>query len=236
MCDKSDAQVQPYLEAVKRGYAVASLNYRLSGEAIFPAGVYDVKAAIRFLRENARKYNLDKDRFVAAGGSAGGYYTAMLGVLSGRKELEDLSLGHADFKSDVQACVAWYPPTDFLLMDAQLKRNQLMPQDHNDFDSPESRFMGGQITTLDYNYMEKANPLSYVHKGMPPILLQHGRVDHIVPYQQSEIFAKKIKDTCGDDTVKCEIFDTADHADPQFETAENMAYIFSFMENCNSRK
>src|SRR5947209_12678438 len=70
----------PALRMAGRGYAVASINYRLSGMATFPAQIEDVKAAVRFLRANARKYNLDPDRFGAWGGSAGGHLVALLGT------------------------------------------------------------------------------------------------------------------------------------------------------------
>ena len=117
--DKSmeDPYVAPILAA---GYAAASLNYRLSGEARFPAGVQDVKAAVRFLRANAPRYGLDPDRFAAWGESAGGNLVAMIGTTGDQATmLDDPSLGNAGVSSAVQAVVDLYGPTDFLQMDAQ---------------------------------------------------------------------------------------------------------------------
>ena len=113
-CDKSDMQVMPMLEGLKRGYAVVAVNYRLSWEAKFPALVQDVKAAVRWIRANASRYELDPQRIAAWGGSAGGYLASMLGTSAGIPELEDLSLGNPEQPCNVQAVVAWYGPTDFL--------------------------------------------------------------------------------------------------------------------------
>jgi acetyl esterase/lipase len=236
MCDKADGQVQSFLEAVRRGYVVASFNYRLSDEAIFPAGIQDVKAGIRFLRANAVKYHIDPDRIAAAGGSSGGNYAAMICVLSGRGELDDPSLGNAGFSSDVQAGVVWFPPTDFLLMDRHLRENGLGPEDHNEAGSPESRYMGGQITALDPVYVHKADPATYVHTGIPPMFIEHGRLDHLVPWQQSALLVEKIRQVCGEDRVKYEILETADHADPQFDSPLNMAKVFTFLDEVLVKK
>jgi dipeptidyl aminopeptidase/acylaminoacyl peptidase len=130
----------------------------------------------------------------------------------------------------VQTGIVWFPPTDFLLMDEQLKANGLGPQDHNFAESPESRYLGGQITTLEPAYVQQANPMSYVHPGMPPMFIEHGRKDHLVPWQQSALFVDKIRTVCGNDAVKYEILETADHGDRQFETPENMEKVFAFLK------
>jgi acetyl esterase/lipase len=230
MCDKADNQVRPWICGLEFGYAVVSVNYRLSGEALFPAGIMDVKAAIRFLRANAAKYRLDAGRFAVAGGSSGGNYVCMICATSRHPDLEDLSLGNGEYSSDVQCGIAWFPPTDFLLMDAQLHENGLGPEDHNCADSPESCYMGGQITTLDPHYVQRANPMTYVHQNMPPMLIQHGRADHLVPWQQSKIFVEKMRAICGESRVEYEVLETADHGDRQFESPQNREKVFAFLE------
>jgi acetyl esterase/lipase len=233
MCDKADNQARPFLKhGLALGYAVASVNYRLSGEALFPAGIKDVKAAIRFLRANAARYCLDGNRFVAAGGSSGGNYTCMICVTGKRPELEDLSQGNADYPSEVQAGVAWFSPTDFSKMDAQLTDNGLAQfADHNFANSPESQYLGGQITTLPAEKIQAANPMTYVHPGMPPVYLQHGRKDHLVPWQQSAMLAEKITSVAGKERALFEILEQADHADPLFEADENMHKVFGFINS-----
>ena len=144
-CDKADMQVMPMLEGLKRGYAVVSINYRMSGEAPFPALVQDAKAAVRWVRANARRYLFDPQRIAAWGGSAGGYLATMLGVSAGVRELEDLSLGNPDQPCHVQAVVAWYAPTNFLKMDEYLAESGLLPPPgfrHNEANSPESLLLG----------------------------------------------------------------------------------------------
>jgi acetyl esterase/lipase len=126
------------------GYAAASLNYRLSGEALFPAAVQDVKAAVRFLRANAGEYGLDPDRFAAWGESAGGNLVSLLGTTGDQATIfDDPALGNADTSSAVQAVVDWYGPTDFLQMDAQFAAATPaacngQTQAHDPADSPES--------------------------------------------------------------------------------------------------
>jgi acetyl esterase/lipase len=233
MCDKADNQVRPYLKkGLGLGYAVASLNYRLSGEALFPAGIKDVKVAIRFLRANSDKYHLDGKRFIAAGGSSGANYTCMICTTGNRPEFEDLSQGNANYTSSVQAGVSWFAPTDFSKMDEQLTANGLAQfADHNFADSPESRYLGGQITTLSNEKIQEANPMTYVHPAMPPLFLQHGRKDHLVPWQQSALLAEKIAATAGKERVRFEILESADHGDPLFETDENMTKVFGFIDS-----
>jgi len=104
--------VQPMIE---RGYAVVSINYRLLHEAIFPCVIFDAKAAIRWIRANAAKYNFDTEKIVAWGSSAGGYIASMLATTSDVKELEDLSLGNSDQSCKVIAAVDWYGPTHFFI-------------------------------------------------------------------------------------------------------------------------
>lgn len=228
--DKRDFQVSPWLEGLKRGFAVASINYRMSGEAIFPAAVIDCKAAIRFLRGNARQYTLDPSRVAVVGGSAGGNLAEMVAVSSGIAELTDPGLGWADESESVQACISWFGPTDFLQMDRQLAAAGLGPCDHDAPDSPESEYMGGQITILDPAWVQRANPITYISDNLPPLYLQHGSHDHLVPMMQSRIFAEAIETKLGAERVRFEILAGADHGGPEFIAAENMDKMFNFLE------
>jgi acetyl esterase/lipase len=227
--DKRDIQVTPFLGGLKRGYAVVGLNYRLSGEAIFPAGLQDLKASIRWARANSSKYHLDVDRIAAWGGSAGGNYAAMLCLTAEVPEFNDFGLGYPEFPCDVQAAVDWFGPTDFLKMDEQLAESGLGSCDHNKADSPESRYLGARITEIPEK-VQLANPMTYVHSRMPPILIQHGRLDHLVPVQQSILFAEKLEKCVSQDLFEFEILEKADHADPLFETEENMSRVFQFLD------
>ncbi len=227
--DKRDVQLYPFLSGLDRGFAVASVNYRLSGEAVFPAGLRDTRAALRWLRAHADDYLLDPTRVIAWGGSSGANYAAMMGVSAAESIFDDPALGHSEYPCDVCLVVDWFGPMDFLTMDRQLALNGLGPQDHNDADSPESRYLGGRITERPET-VALASPLSYVGEHMPPILIQHGRADNLVPFQQSVQLAETIASRVGPDRFELDLFDGVGHADPWFETEENLERVFSFIE------
>jgi acetyl esterase/lipase len=232
-CDKADLQVLPMLVGLKRGYAVVSINYRMSGEAQFPALVQDAKAAVRWVRANAAQYKLDPNRIAAWGGSAGGYLSNMLGISAGIPELEDLSLGNADQSCNVQAVVAWYAPANFLKMDEHLAASGLLAPPgfrHNEADSPESLLLGQLITEIPEK-VKAANPESYIRPGAPPFLLQHGTKDPVVPVQQSIEFAEKLRHILGEENVTLELLEGAEHADVRFETPENVSRVLDFLDN-----
>lgn len=229
--DKRDIQLTPMLAGLKRGYAVVSMNYRMSGEAIFPALVQDVRAAIRWVRANAEKFLFDPAKIAVWGGSAGGYLALMAGVAAGIPELDDLALGNSEQPGNVQAVVAWFPPTDFLKMDEQLAESGFLPPPefaHSGANSPESLILGQKITEIP-NLVRMANPETYLRPGLPPFFIQHGKMDDTVPYQQSLNFAKKLADIAPEQ-VTHEILPNARHADPAFETSQNVQKVLDFID------
>lgn len=227
--DKRRIHLLPFLKGVERGYAVVGVDYRLSGEAVFPAGLQDVKAAIRWLRANSQQYHLDGNRIAICGGSSGGNYAAMICLTDRVTELDDLSLGNREYPCNVQAAVDWFGPTDFLKMDEQLEENGYGPGDHGEADSPESRYLGAKLSDVPLKVV-LANPMTYVHEHMPPLLIQHGRLDAMVPVQQSMIFVEKLEKYVSPDRFEFDIIEGAGHADPLFETEENMERVFSFLD------
>lgn len=177
---KDRCPVLPFLE---KGYVVASINYRLSGEAIFPAQIEDCKAAIRWLRAHAKTYGIDAKRVGVWGSSAGGHLVALLGTSGDVKDLEQQH-EHRDQSSRVQAVVDFFGPTDLLQMDDHALPTA--PFKHNAADSPESKFIGGQITKHPER-VARVNPITYVTKDDPPFLIVHGDQDRLVPTHQSRI-------------------------------------------------
>jgi len=176
------------LEFLARGYAVASLNYRLSQHAVFPAQIEDCKAAVRWLRAHAAEYRLDPGRFASLGASAGGHLAAMLGTTGDTREFDVGA--HLDQSSRVQAVVDYYGPTDFLLMDAhRLPGGQL----HDPVDSPESQLIGGPIQSVP-GKTARANPAKYVTRNAPPFLICHGDHDPLVPYHQSQVLEAALRE------------------------------------------
>jgi acetyl esterase/lipase len=210
-------KVQPLLDA---GYAVASLNYRLSGEALFPAGAQDVKAAVRWLRANADTYNLDPDNFAAWGESAGGNLVSLIGTTGDQATvLDDADLGNADVSSAVQAVIHWYGPTDFLQMDTQAAAGGgcASPETHDPASSPESAWMGAAIQTVP-DTVEQANPITYIAtaQDLPAFSIAHGDADCNVPYQQSQILADALAAVGA--TADLTILPGASHGDAQFDS------------------
>lgn len=163
-------------------YAGASLGYRLSGEAIWPAQIHDCKAAIRWLKTNAKKYNLDPDRIGVAGTSAGGHLVAMLGTSGDVAALEGTVGGLLNVDSRVHCVVDEFGPTDLLSMRGT----------HDNGDSPESKLVGGAIQE-NAEVARAASPITYVTKEDPPIMMIHGTKDPLVPFQQSELLFASLK-------------------------------------------
>jgi len=170
------------LQFLRDGYAIASINYRLSGHAVFPAQIEDCKAAVRWLRANARKYRIDPNRFGVWGASAGGHLVAMLGTTGGVKEFD---VGeNLQVSSRVQAVCDFYGPTDFLQMDAHRVPGAKLA--HDSPGSPEAKLVGGPIQE-NKEKVARANPITYVGKDAPPFLIVHGDADPLVPHHQSEL-------------------------------------------------
>ncbi|MDG2087391.1 MAG: alpha/beta hydrolase [Arenicellaceae bacterium] len=183
----SKAQQLPPASYLEKGYAVASLNYRLSQDAIFPAALEDVKTAVRWLRANADEYGVDPNRFAAWGQSAGSYFAIMLGVTSGVSEFE---VGeNQDVSSAVQVVLDNYGPTDFAQMDAHRLPGG---QEHNLADSFESQFIGGALQE-NLEAVARANPITYISEGDAPMLVVHGDADPLVPHHQSEILVEALQ-------------------------------------------
>lgn len=227
--DKGDIQVTPMLTGIKRGYAVVSINYRMSGEAIFPKDINDVKAAIRWIKANATKYHLNPGKIAAWGGSAGGNLAALAGTSGGVKELEDLSLGNADQTSTVQAVVDWFGPINFLQMDEQFKLSGKGKPDHSEVNSPESKILGKQISYVP-ELVKAASPATYISVDDPPFFVEHGKEDQLVPTQQSINFAADLAKVLGEQKVTLILLEGTHHGGPQFETNENLNKVFAFLD------
>jgi acetyl esterase/lipase len=209
------------------GYAVASINYRLSGEATYPAQVFDAKAAVRFLRASATEYRLKPDRFGAWGASAGGNLVALLGSTCGVAELEGAELGNADQSSCVQAVVDWFGPIDFLKMDEQFAGTSC-PANHNEASSPESKLVGAAIQTVP-NLVATTNPMNYITADDAPFFIENGTADCKIPPVQNVNLADALSGVIGTDKVTDVSLEGAGHGGSQFETADNLQMVITFL-------
>jgi acetyl esterase/lipase len=178
-------RVLPYVRTGE--FVGASLGYRLSGDATWPAQIHDCKAAIRWLRGNASTYGIDPERIAVMGSSAGGHLVAMLGT-SGEVESLEGSLGDFPGLSSRVTCVVdFFGPTNLLTMGD-------FPSsiDHNAATSPESKLLGGAV--LEHkDAAREASPQTYVTGDDAPTLILHGTADRVVPYDQSVQFDKALQ-------------------------------------------
>jgi len=182
---KLDRRYRPEPELVllsKMGFFIASVDYRLSFEAKFPAQIQDVKCAVRYLRANAEKYNIDPGRIGVWGESAGGVLASLLGVTAGVAEFEG-SGGWEDESSAVQAVCQWYATTDMRLTAVKNGDNP---------DMAYAQLFGPPLSQV-MDRVWKASPMHYMRRDLPPILIMHGDADRLVPHGQSVIFYNALK-------------------------------------------
>lgn len=211
----------PLLPLRQRGFAVSSIEYRLSGEAPFPAAAFDIKAAIRYLRGNAGKYGLDTGRFAIGGSSAGAHLAALVGVTNGLKELEGEVGEFRSHSSDVHAILDWYGPTNFMTILEQSTAHGLSVRVPA-FD----QFLGGQ--PKDKPELAKlASPVFHVDRQDPPLLIFHGDQDIQVPINQSHELQGKYK-ALG---LSCtfEVIHGAAHGGSAYSTPERVEFCRQFL-------
>lgn len=168
------------IKLAEKGYVTATISYRLSEEAPYPAAVQDAKCAVRWLRANARKHHVDPDKIAVLGGSAGGHLAMMVGYSSGVKALEGNG-GNAGVSSAVQAAIDFYGPVD-LTADEAKKAGAVID------------FMGGKRYNEAEAQYRQASPITHLAKGAPPTLILHGTIDDTVPIAQADLLAKKLKE------------------------------------------
>ncbi|MFC1558004.1 alpha/beta hydrolase fold domain-containing protein [candidate division KSB1 bacterium] len=192
-----------------RGIACVSISYRLSGEAKFPAAVHDSKCAVRWMRANSVKYNINPYKIAVAGGSAGGHLVGLVGTTGGIKEFEG-SGGYGEFSSKPNLVISFFGVFDFTRVADQNK--------YNNAAGVVAEFLGGTYDEIPETY-KLASPITYVDRTDPPFLLFHSTGDIVVPYEQSVEF-KKVLDEAG---VPAEISITVGskhgyvHSSPHYE-------------------
>lgn len=169
----------PLGDLLSKGYAIASVDYRLSPVAPFPAQVHDIKAAIRFLRAHHDKYNLKTDKIAIAGSSAGGHLAALVGVTNGHEVLEGTVGKHLEQSSDVAAIIDLYGPTNFLTILKQSTPHGLGVR------IPALQLLLRKQPEDDLALAKLASPVFHVDREDPPLLLIHGVQDPQVPISQS---------------------------------------------------
>jgi acetyl esterase/lipase len=228
----------PALFLLMDGYAVASINYRLTGVASFPAQIWDCKAAIRFLRAKAHDYGYDPSNIGVFGGSAGGHLAALMGTTNNHPELEGKVGDHLEVSSNVQAVVGWYGPTDLAVEYFNGKpfpKERITPMDPArildtaPYKGPDSNELTDLLAGPPIRVMERAllaSPIHHVSQYDTPFLIMHGERDNVVPVYQSRRFVEKLREF----NVPVEYVEipNAGHGGAQFFEPEQLRRIQQF--------
>ena len=207
---------------VGNGFAVVSVDYRLSPEALFPAQAHDIKAAIRFLRAHDEKYGFSTDRIAIAGSSAGAHLAALVGVTNGHAELEGLVGEYLGESSDVQAILSYFAATNLTTILSQSTPHGLSVR------KPAlDLFIGGQPDEVP-EMAKLASPVFHVDAGDPPLLLLHGDQDPQMPINQSHELDGFYQQY--DLDVSFDVVHGAAHGGPAFYADEHLENALAFLE------
>jgi acetyl esterase/lipase len=176
-----------------RGYVVASIEYRFSQKALFPAQIQDCQAAIRWLRANAKTYNIDPEHVGVVGGSAGGHLSALVATAGGKDAFPKIG-GNDDQSDRVQCVIDIFGPTNFATVMEQAENDKNVKNifAFNTPSDPYSSLIGVGLDE-DKATTDAASPVTYVSEDNPPTLILHGTHDTLVPYAQSEELAAALK-------------------------------------------
>jgi acetyl esterase/lipase len=213
----------PILKITQQGYALASISYRFSDKAIFPAQIHDCKAAIRWLRANAERFGYDSQSIAVAGSSAGGHLALLLGTSGDVAELEGAVGDNLNQSSRVQAVIDYFGPSDFVL------RGKTQPERAYTNKSGSFAMLGGVAGNhLDLKTEQFASPAYYVSADDPPLLVFHGKIDKTVLLDQSQhIIQRYDSEGLG---AKLVVLETAGHGGKQFFQDEHLSRAITFLD------
>lgn len=212
----------PHLELLDAGYAVASIEYRFSQHAIFPAQIEDCKAAVRWLRAHSEEYKFDGTRIAALGDSAGGHLTSLLATTGDSKQFD---VGENLDESSAITCgielfgptdlVTWQPTSDLPMIQREGQGSCLV------------QLLGGPVDEK-VELARQASPLRWVTKPDAPLLIFHGTKDPLVKLRQSELLVKDY--TAADIEIELVVIEGAGHGGPEFITEENREKVRKFLD------
>jgi acetyl esterase/lipase len=202
-------------DIVSSGFALASIDYRFSTQAVFPAQIQDCNRAVTFLYDNADKYSFDKTRFAVMGFSAGGHLASMLG-LSKNNDIETFFMPGSNKSFSIKAVIDFYGPAELLLFPG-----------NNDVNSPESLLIGAAPLARP-DLSKAASPVTYVDKNDPPFLIIHGEKDDMVSVKQSQLLSAWL-DVAGVENELVIVKD-APHFGTMFDTDEVRIQVMNFLK------
>ncbi len=212
----------PVTHWLEHGFAIASVDYRLSPEAKFPAPIHDIKAAIRYLRTNAERYRVAPNRIIIAGASAGGHLAALAGVSDGIEVLEGSLGAHTNVSSRVQAIVSFFGASDLRSILSQSTEHGLSVR------IPALQlFLGGQPQDVP-DLAQLASPVVHVDSQDPPLWLIHGDADPQMPFEQSREFVAAYRQVTR--PVQLDVVTGGKHGGDEFYSAARLAGLASQLQ------
>lgn len=224
LASNKGSYIQQRLAIAEAGYVVVSIEYRVAPASVFPSALEDVKAAIRFLRANSEKYNIDKSKIAIMGDSAGGYLSAFAGLTNGNKKFDKDD--NLEENSDVQAVVDIYGVSDLTQGEGSLDKLG---------NSPQALWINGcpAFTNLNSNEPKRfleASPINYIDKNesIPPFLIMHGDADTMVSPEQTRILHEALINAGADSTRY--IVKDADHAGIRWVQPKIVEIIIEFLD------
>lgn len=217
-----DKSSMPLKSLVEDGFQIASIDYRLTTEARFPANVHDIKAAIRYLRANGAQHKLNTNTILIAGASAGGHLAALVGVSNGQEALEGTLGKHTTTSSDVQGIVSFYGASNLTSI-----LNQSTPHGLGVRIPALQLLLGGQPEDK-VELAKLASPVFHVGTNDPPLLLIHGDQDPQMPINQSHelVGAYKLHNL----PVHLEVIHGAAHGGAAFYDTPRMELLKAFLK------
>ena len=236
--DKRDVQFLLAADGIRRGYAVASVEYRKGFESKAPNALYDVKAAIRFLKAHAGEYRLDPDRFALGGDSAGAYYAVFAAATAAIPAFDGPDPAYPAVSGAVKAVVAQCGCYDLLRMAPPPEVEASAPKEFVPGTIPVN-LMSVYLGANPHLFPDIAallNPLAYITGDFPPTLVQVGREDTVVPCSESVSLASVIGKRCGKDRVRFEAFDGWNHCalnhivTKEWFMKANLDRVFGFLD------
>lgn len=216
------------------GYAVVTPNHRSSSDSLFPAQIQDIKAVIRYVRENCQTYNLDTTFIGIAGSSSGGHLAALAGTSGGifnftfdtiTMDMEGNLGGNNNFSSNIHAVCDWFGPTDLLLMDSC--RGSMA---YAEGQSPEEILIGCSKKDCNSKFVF-LNPITFIDPSDPPFLIFHGDADNVVPYCESQLLYDALQEA--DVSVEFNIIPGGQHYTGT-HTTENFVKMISFFNGISN--
>lgn len=201
---------------IEKGYALAAVDYRLSGEASFPAPVQDINDALNFLHDHAQQYHIAADNFVMMGRSAGGHLAGFIGTTNAHSNIEF----YEKPKYQVKAVVSFFGPTDLLALGSKGGKSASKK-------SSVSRFLGDTPSSIP-DIAKQASSTTYVNQNTPPFIQLHGTVDKRVPLSQSALLKAKLDEYGIENQLWIE--EGVGHSAPVFDSKKYVPHVMAFLD------